>query len=249
MRVVSLCPSLTEAVIALGRGDALVGRTKFCVYPEAAVAGVRRVGGTKNPRVADIVALAPDWVLMNEEENRREDEGALRAAGLRVHTSFPRAPADVPPLLDDLGAILGARAAAAPLAAAIRRDLDDVQAAVARAARPPRRFAYLVWREPYMAAGADSYVSRLLTLAGGANVFGAATDRYPTCDATSLAALDPAVVLLSSEPFPFAAKHADELAAASGLDAARLHLCDGQILTWHGPRTGLAARHAARLLA
>src|SRR5688500_13950351 len=90
MRIVSLCPSLTELVFDLGRGEELVGRTKFCIHPADRVGAVESVGGTKNPKVERIVALAPDLVLLNEEENRREDAEALEAAGISCHTSFPR---------------------------------------------------------------------------------------------------------------------------------------------------------------
>src|SRR5437763_15145962 len=90
MRVVSLCPSLTELVFDLGRGDTLVGRRKFCVHPADRVAAVPSMGGTKNPKVDRIVALAPDLVLLNEEENRREDAEALRATSVACHVSFPK---------------------------------------------------------------------------------------------------------------------------------------------------------------
>src|SRR6187551_1995640 len=90
MRIVSLCPSLTELVFDLGLGADLVGRTKFCVHPTDRVASIEKVGGTKNPKLDRIIALAPDLVLLNEEENRREDAEALEAAGLRCHVSFPR---------------------------------------------------------------------------------------------------------------------------------------------------------------
>src|SRR5688500_19446997 len=106
MRIVSLCPSLTELVFDLGRGDELVGRTKFCVHPADGVARVESVGGTKNPKVERIVALAPDLVLLNEEENRREDAEALRAAGLRLHTSMPRDAAGTAPMVRSIAAAL-----------------------------------------------------------------------------------------------------------------------------------------------
>ncbi|HEX8432720.1 MAG TPA: helical backbone metal receptor, partial [Longimicrobium sp.] len=85
MRIVSLCPSLTELVFDLGRGADLVGRTKFCVHPADGVEGVERVGGTKNPKIERIIEIAPDLVLLNEEENRREDAEALESAGIRCH--------------------------------------------------------------------------------------------------------------------------------------------------------------------
>jgi iron complex transport system substrate-binding protein len=90
MRIVSLCPSLTELVFDLGRGDDLVGITKFCVHPAARVGAVEKVGGTKDPKVERIVALDPDVVLLNREENRDEDAEALTRAGVHCHESMPR---------------------------------------------------------------------------------------------------------------------------------------------------------------
>src|ERR671914_2210003 len=107
MRLVSLCPSLTELVFDLGRGDDLVGRTKFCVHPAGRVERIESVGGTKNPKVARIVELAPDLVLLNEEENRREDADALAAAGVRCHVSFPRDAPETATMVRSIAAALG----------------------------------------------------------------------------------------------------------------------------------------------
>src|ERR671932_1673308 len=117
MRVVSLCPSLTELVFDLGRGDTLVGRTKFCVHPADRVAAVPSVGGTKNPKIERVVALAPDLVLLNEEENRREDAEALRAAGIACHVSFPKTAPETADMVRSIGDALGAADAAERIAA------------------------------------------------------------------------------------------------------------------------------------
>ena len=107
MRLVSLCPSLTELVFDLGLGGDLVGRTKFCIHPADGVAAVERVGGTKNPKVARIIELAPDLVLLNAEENRREDADALVRAGLRVHVSMPRDAAETAAMVRSIAGALG----------------------------------------------------------------------------------------------------------------------------------------------
>jgi ABC-type Fe3+-hydroxamate transport system substrate-binding protein len=235
MRLVSLCPSLTELVFDLGLGDSLVGRTKFCVHPEGAVDRIERVGGTKNPKVARIVELAPDLVLLNEEENRREDAEALVAAGVRIHSSFPKDAVDTAAMVRSIGAAV-ARPAEAE---AIARDIEARAARVAAraAGEPDVSYAYLIWREPIMTVNGDTFVSALLGLAGGRNVFADRDDRYPTVTAAELAAADPDLVLLSSEPFPFQQKHADELAQATGLGRDRFTLVDGEMLSWHGSRT------------
>ena len=131
MRIVSLCPSLTELVFDLGAGEELVGRTKFCVHPAKLVDGVEKVGGTKNPKVARIIELAPDLVLMNEEENRKEDAEALSAAGLRVLSSFARDPAGAASALRELGEAIGANEAGRELAAQIDSRIAEVRARAA----------------------------------------------------------------------------------------------------------------------
>ena len=246
MRLVSLCPSLTELVFDLGRGDDLVGRTKFCVHPADRVGAVPSVGGTKNPKVERIVALRPDLVLLNEEENRREDADALRAAGVPLHVSFPRDADDTAAMVRDLGRALERPAAAERIAADIERRAGRVRAAAR--GRPPVRWAYLIWREPWMTVNGDTFVHAMLALPGGVNVFADEADRYPTIEPGRLAAADPDVVLLSSEPFPFAERHADELAALTGLPRDRFRLADGELLSWHGSRTPAGVDYAERLL-
>lgn len=235
MRIVSLCPSLTELVFDLGLGDSLVGRTKFCVHPADRVDGVEKVGGTKNPRIERIVELAPDLVLLNEEENRAEDAGALTAAGLRCHTSMPVGVADTAEMVRSIGRAVERPAAAEAIATEIERRAARVRSAAAD--RPTATYAYLIWRDPIMTVNDDTFVAALLGLAGGANVFAAAEDRYPTITATRLAAADPDGVLLSTEPFPFDERYRDGLVDATGLPAARFHIVDGELLSWHGSRT------------
>lgn len=247
MRIVSLCPSLTELVFDLGRGGELVGRTKFCIHPVDRVGAVETVGGTKNPKVARIVALAPDLVLMNEEENRREDADALAAAGLQCHVSFPRDAAGAAAMVRDIARALQRDAEGE----AIARDIEErsERARAAARGRPSVSLAYLIWREPWMAAGGDTFVSALLEQAGGHNVFAARGDRYPVVTPRELGAADPHAVLLSTEPFPFAAKHADELAALSGLPRDRFRIVDGEMLSWHGSRTPAGVDYAAAVIA
>lgn len=243
-RLVSLCPSLTETLFDIGAGGAVVGATRFCVRP-ADMPGVARVGGTKDPDVRRIVDLGPTTVFANREENRREDVEALRRAGVDVHTSMPRTVADVPPLVRDLGRRVGCTEGAERVASDVERALSDAR--VAAAARGRRtRFAVLVWRRPWMAATADTFLSDLLEQAGGENVLDAARGRYPEVTARDVARLRPECVLLPSEPFPFGRKHVDELAAATRFAPERFLTCDGALLTWHGSRTADGLRAATR---
>lgn len=246
MRIVSLCPSLTELVFDLGLGDSLVGRTKFCVHPADRVEAVEKVGGTKNPKVERIVELAPDVVLLNEEENRVEDAEALAAAGLRCHASMPVGVADTAEMVRSIG-----RAVERPAEAeAIAVDIESRAARVRAAAdgRPPATYAYLIWRDPIMTVSDDTFVAALLELAGGVNVFGDSEERYPAITAESLAAADPDGVLLSTEPFPFDERYRDELVEATGLPAARFHFVDGELLSWHGSRTPAGIDYAEEVI-
>lgn len=236
MRIVSLCPSLTELVFDLGLGTGLVGITNYCVHPSGLVDAVEKVGGTKDPNVARIVELAPDVVLVNEEENRREDAEALSAAGLRVANSFPKDSLETAAMVRDFGRVLGVEGAAETIALDIEARTQAVRARAAQRART-RSFAYLIWRKPWMSVNAETFASALLCQAGGLNVFAEREPRYHSFDVAELAAAAPERVLLCTEPFPFQRKHILELAAATGLDEACFRIADGEYLSWHGSRT------------
>jgi len=235
-RIVSLVPSLTETVAALGEACRLVGVTRYCTT--GAPDGVARVGGTKNPDVATVVALRPDIVLANTEENRAADLEALRTAGLDVHESFPRTVAAARDLVAEIAALLGAEGGG--ITAAIDAALDE-----AARGRPPVRVMALtlVWRRPWMALGPDTYADDLLWQCGFGNVLSGSGERYPRIEPGLV--LGPDVVLLPSEPFPFGEADLEGVADLAGPVPA--HLVDGELLTWHGPRTAAALRRFAAL--
>lgn len=246
VRLVSLCPSLTELLFDLDVGAQLVGRTKFCVHPEGDVERVEKLGGTKNPKIGRIVELAPDVVFMNEEENRAEDAAALRAAGLRIHSSLPRTTDATAEMVRAIAAVVGRQQRGEVIA----RDIETRAERVRRDARArgPVSYAYLIWRDPWMAVNDDTFVAALLALAGGRNVFGNSVDRYPVVSAEQLKRADPRVVLLSTEPFPFAERHVAELAAATNLPPERMRIVDGELLSWHGSRTPRGIDYAEEVL-
>ncbi|MBK8598998.1 MAG: ABC transporter substrate-binding protein [Holophagales bacterium] len=238
MRIVSLCPSITESLVALGLGGSLVGVTRYCVHPREALAGVPRVGGTKNPDLAAIAALGPDLVFCNAEENRDVDVGAL-SKDYRVDVSHPTRVADVPPLLRRLGELTGTDEVAQEWARAVEEKL-----AAARSGRPVP-FAYLIWKGPWMAAAAGTYISDLLETFGGVNVFPAGAGPWPATDEVQLAALAPELLVLPDEPFPFG--DAERVHWEGILPAARIALVPGEDFCWHGVRT-LRGLDAARAL-
>ncbi len=245
MRLISLCPSITKLVFDLGAGPELVGVTKYCIEPRDGVASLEKVGGTKDPHVQRIRELRPDLVLFNQEENRREDFEALSAAGIPCHSTYPL---DVTGAIAALAAIataIGREAAARPLVAAI--ESARAQAKAGRADREGLRWAYLIWRKPWMAIGAGTYVDGLISEVGGRNVF-ADLGAYPRIEAAQLATVDPHLVILSSEPFPFKEKHRQELAAQTGLPLERFVLASGEALSWHCSHTATGLTLARTLL-
>jgi ABC-type Fe3+-hydroxamate transport system substrate-binding protein len=240
MRIVSLCPSITESLVALGLGGSLAGVTRYCVHPREALQGIPRVGGTKNPDLEAIAALGPDLVFSNAEENRDADVAELSMRH-RVDVSHPTRVADVPPLLRHLGELTGTRAVAEGWARAVEEKL-----AAARAVRPVR-FAYLIWKGPWMAAAAGTYISGLLETFGGVNVFPAASGPWPMTGEEQVAALAPELLVLPDEPFPFGDA---ERAHWNGiLPSARIALVPGEDFCWHGVRTLRGLDAAGQLLA
>ncbi len=246
MRLVSLCPSLTELLHDLGAGAEVVGRTKFCVHPRPWVDGIESVGGTKNPKVGRIVALEPDLVLMNEEENRADDAAALRGAGVTVHSSMPRTAQETANMVRSIAMAIGRDDAGERIARDIEQRAERVQEAARGLA--PVRYAYLIWRDPWMSVSDDTFIAALLGLAGGRNVCGDAGERYPAITPAQLHDAQPDVVFLSSEPFPFQDKHADELAQLTGMPRGRFVHADGELLSWHGSRTPAGIDYAEQLV-
>ena len=239
-RIVSLVPSLTEALAALGLDAETVGLTRFCVHPAGWKQRKAIVGGTKGTDPARVLALAPDLVVANREENDRAPVEALAAAGVPVWLSDIATVADTVDALRRLGHATGRASEGDRLA-------DDLAAAFAALVPPPApvRAVYLIWRDPWMTVGADTIVHDVMARGGLANAFGDRT-RYPAVTAAEIAAVQPDVVLLSSEPFPFREAHAAEVRAfAPGTHVA---LVDGEAFSWYGPRLGAAPDAMAGVL-
>ncbi len=248
-RIVSLVPSLSEALFSLGLGERLVGVTDWCVHPADGVAPLPKVGGTKNPSLARIRELAPDLVIANREENRERDIEKLRAEGFEVWVTYPRSVADGLALLRELAALGAGEAASAaciePAERAFREALEQPPA------RPTRCFCP-IWKEPWMAVGTDTYAADLIALCGGANVFALRKERrYPIVSEEEIIESAPEVVLLPDEPYAFGERDVAEL---SGLpipaaESGRIHRIDGTLVSWYGPRIGRAIREIRSLLA
>jgi ABC-type Fe3+-hydroxamate transport system substrate-binding protein len=262
-RVVSLVPSDTLTVSDLGAGARLVGRTDYCVEPAELARRVPAIGGTKNPRVEEIIALRPELVLANQEENTRQDIEALDRAGVPVFVAFPRRVAEGVAHVARLAKLLGldqdpqAKELVRQAYQALRR------AEQAREGRPTVGVFCPIWMDPLMTIHADTFISDMLALVGAHNVFsdrerryplaadlGKATavppsilagrdTRYPRVTLEEVVARAPDVVLLPDEPHPFTEADA---AVFRGLDipAARhgtVVFCGGRDLCWSGSRS------------
>jgi ABC-type Fe3+-hydroxamate transport system substrate-binding protein len=242
-RIVSLIPSITEILFAIGAGDRVVGCTIYCTEPAAGVATKTRVGGEKNPKLELIRELGADLVIANVEENVREHVETLRAWGIPVHVTYPRTVAEGIRLVGELGELLEAGPRARDLETALRARYDEVRAAAA--GRRPRRVFCPIWRRPYMTINRDTYVHDMLAVAGGENVFASAAKRYPEVTLDDVAAAAPEVILLPDEPYRFRAVHREDFAGCPDAPAVRdgrLPLVDGKLLSWYGPRIAEALR-------
>jgi len=236
-RIVSLVPSQTELLAYLGLAGRVVGITKFCVHPTAWRREKTLVGGTKQLHLDRIRALQPDLLIANQEENDRAQVLAL-AADFPVWVSrvvdLPSALA----MIESVGDLTATTARAQALVQSIRESFAEL------AAFPVLSAAYLIWRDPYMVSGGDTFIQAMLTAAGFANVF-AEQDRYPTVSAAELAAANPAVILLSSEPYPFREKHLRELQEIC--PQAVIRLVNGELFSWYGSRLLQSAAYFRKL--
>ena len=228
-RVVSLVPSLTEALVSVA-ADRLVGATDWCTHP--ADLDVSRVRGTKNPDLAAIAALAPDVVVANKEENRELDVRRLRERGLRVWVTdietVPQAVASMESLLDGLGWE--------------RPDWLTEARRLWCGPLPPvsRRVAVPIWRDPWMVVGSRTFTGDLLRRLGWENVFDQHADRYPHVDLAEIDGAGADAVLLPDEPYVFAAEDGPEAFARTPTE-----LVSGRLITWYGPSLLEAHRWAA----
>ena len=227
-RIISLVPSQTELLYDLGLGKRVVGITKFCVHPETWFRTKPRVGGTKKLDLKKIQELAPDLIIANKEENLKAEIESL-AKEFPIWISDVR---DLPSALDmilKVGAITGTSAKAEALRNQIAERFSTLQPL-----DPPATVAYLIWREPYMAAGHGTFINDLLERCGMINVYDSDDARYPVITAKELEEAAPDLILLSSEPYPFNEKHIEELHETC--PGTPVKLVDGEFFSWYGSR-------------
>lgn len=243
-RIVSLVPSLTEALFAFGVGEKVVGRTRYCTQPPRAVGRISKVGGTKKVDVEKVLSLEPDLVVAVREENPRESVETLIDAGISVLLGEPETVAGAVEFLREISERIEA-----PRAGAMLEPIERVYGRLRSAEPKTRRVFVPIWREPYMSVGSDTFVHDVLKLCGGENIFGDTT-RYPEVSPEEIESKQPEVILLPDEPYPFSAEDLPEFYALD-VPAARedrIYLVDGKLLTWYGPRMASSLMQVAALL-
>jgi len=225
-RIVSLVPSQTELLSDLGLDNRVAGITKFCVHPSSWKTQKAIIGGTKQIDLEKLFALKPDLVLANKEENIKEQVDAIVAQGIPVYVSLVETIEDAYGMIHDIGELTQTM----PLATKLSNDIKTAFLRLSPSANV--RYAYFVWKDPYMVAGGDTFISNVLGSAGMQNVF-AKQLRYPAIDWTDQTLQQADIILLSSEPFPFSTKHLMDIPHEF---ANRVLFVDCERISWFGSR-------------
>jgi ABC-type Fe3+-hydroxamate transport system substrate-binding protein len=225
-RIISLVPSQTELLYDLGLDVEVVGITKFCIHPNHWQKSKKIIGGTKHFRFDVIDTLSPDFIIGNKEENYQEGIEFLQK-------KYPVWMSDIVSLQDALNMIrfVGELSGTDNKAAKIIKNIEQAFARIR--IKPLRRVLYLIWREPWMAAGDHTFIDTMLNEMGLLNSL-KDHSRYPKLSEDDIRSLNPQIVFLSSEPYPFKEKHRAELQHI--LPLAKIILVDGEMFSWYGSR-------------
>jgi ABC-type Fe3+-hydroxamate transport system substrate-binding protein len=239
-RIISLVPSQTELLVDLGVAERLVGRTRYCIHPREKLSSVAVVGGTKRVEFAQIEVLRPDLILAEKEETPKELVDSLSAVAPVYVTDVVSIPSAIS-MCREVGEITGLATEAHALAQEIESAMSAVKNDLKGALRPDR-VLYLIWRKPWMAASEGTFIHSCLEQIGFVNAASSAgspgsvalSGRYPELSPDAIVSLRPDRIFLSSEPFPFQEKHAEEI--REFLPNARIEFVDGELFSWYGSR-------------
>jgi len=242
-RIVSLVPSQTELLYWLGLEQETVGITKFCVHPDQWFRSKTRVGGTKAVNKSSVDSLQPDLIIANKEENLQEQVEAL-ARDYPVWLTEIKNLEDALQMINDIGILVDKQKKAESLIREIGKSFDSLGS---RLPTTNSRLAtcYLIWQDPYMTIGHDTFIHDMLSKCGFENIFANKT-RYPEVTVSQLQTANCELLLLASEPFPFKQKHVDELQI--GLPNSKIVLVDGEMFSWYGSRLLSAAEYFKKLI-
>lgn len=238
MKVVSLVPSITEALFDLGLTEnEVVGRTKFCIHPSEKVKNVPVIGGTKNINIEKIKVLQPDLILANKEENVKDQVEALMNDFKVIVTNVENIE-DNYYLLKNLGKLFNKEEKAQCFNLKIYDVLNEAKI------NSNIKVAYLIWKNPYMTIGSDTFIDKILGEIGFENIF-KDRKRYPVIETEDLA--DAEIIMLSSEPFPFKEKHIEELKLF--YPDKKIMIVDGEAFSWYGTHIAKCGSYFKELIA
>lgn len=240
-RIISVVPSQTELLFELGLSVEIIGVTKFCVHPAPQLKMKTKVGGTKKLNIELIRSLKPDLIIGNKEENTKEDIELL-SREFPVWISDVHHLEDAMKTITQIAELVDRQPEAAYLNHLINAGFTDLQT-LALQLGIDKKVAYVIWKDPYMVAGNDTFIHDILTKIGLRNVI--RESRYPKIELEKLIILKPDLIFLSSEPFPFKEQHIEELQLA--LPAAKIMLVNGEIFSWHGSRLVKAVQYLFQL--
>jgi ABC-type Fe3+-hydroxamate transport system substrate-binding protein len=237
-RIVSLVPSQTELLFDLGLEDRIVGITKFCIHPDKGFRKKNKIGGTKNVNIEVVKALHPDLIIANKEENVKEQIEAMEKIA-PVFTTNVIDVASALQMIEDIGVITNTLEVA-------RGIIDKIKVTFSVPVFSKKYNAlYLIWKNPFMAAGSDTFISHMLEYAGFTNIV-SNSKRYPCLTQEDIIRLNPEIILLSSEPYPFKQKHIDEFKDIC--PRAKIILVNGEYFSWYGSRLLKAADYFTTII-
>jgi len=229
-RIISLVPSQTELLYDLGLEEQVVGITKFCIHPENWFRNKARIGGTKDVKFDRVKALSPNLILANKEENVKEQVEALTEIA-PVHTTDISTLEDAYNMIQEIGELTHTTSKAEEIITTIKTGFEALVKQLTQ--QSSKTCLYLIWKDPYMSVGSDTFIHDMMTRCKLSNVL-ANEKRYPTITPEKIKALSPQIILLSSEPYPFKEKHIAELQEL--LPEAIILLADGEMFSWYGSR-------------
>jgi len=241
-KIISIVPSQTELLYYLGLEKEVVGITKFCVHPEEWFRNKKRVGGTKKINFEIIDQLSPDLIIANKEENEKAQIEEL-SKKYPVWISDIISLKDSLEMIKEIGKLTNRENKSAELIEKIKREFELLNKEAATL--PPLRTLYFIWNKPYMAAAQNTFINEMLSICNLKNVL-EKDERYPELTLEKIKSLNPELILLSLEPYPFKQKHIDELKVV--LPNTQIKLVDGEMFSWYGSRLLLAPKYFKRLL-
>ena len=239
-RIISAVPSTTEFLFDLGLEERVISKTRFCRYPKDGIARLPNIGGTKNLHIDKIRLLNPDLILANEEENNKEQIESLFEE-YPVYVCKVRTFDEALKNILNTGKITGSEPKAFEIANKINADFSQLPVV-----EKQLKVLYLIWKDPYMAVGKETFINSMLEKCGFINAVANHTDRYPKLTTEDIFEINPDLVFLSSEPFPFESRHSSEIQKI--LPNSKIELVDGEMFSWYESHLLKAGKYFTELI-